>query len=385
MHRPAFPLLLAMFGCTAVDSGRIPRAGNGPPEGAELQRKETGTLSRGLERVEGRDLVLQQGDLRITKSARLEIRDARIRTAQGNPFGSLVLEGEATLETDRSSLDGVPLRLSGAARARLVDVDAGRIDLTSRARLEAQNCRIGSLVLREKATARLEGCTIDRLTLRLSGVGTELGGLKVDESVDREFEQPRGYRVELKGCRIRSYGFEVTAGTRFSLRDCPRARILIEIARGVSTFRDLRPETIRERLITNRSAALSIRLEQVAVEGWGLRALGEAVLSAVESEIETAESRRRSRIVLIRCRVPRGLLVARDRSTLELEECRVGPEAALRVRDFGRLKLFRCRVDRRTRLQGHEAGVLEAWETPGLPPARLMDYSRLLIEGRRAR
>jgi hypothetical protein len=165
------------------------------------------------------------------------------------------------------------------------------------------------------------------------------------------------------------------------ISDAPRVAILVEIGREVSSFDDLKTGRHEEALVTNRTAGISIRLQNVGVDEWGLRALNESVLNARRSQIGRAESRQRARVVLQECEVS-GTLTAADRSSLELEGCQVTARATLQAVGNARLAITRCRLDESTLLRGYDAGVFEVWETGRVPRPLMHDHARILVQGR---
>lgn len=288
-------------------------------------------------------------------------------------FGGLRVRG--------ARIEGFTVDAGANGRVELGEARVGKVQLSSQARLSASKSRIGELAMAGEAQAVLEECEVDTLTLRLEQVGVELAGLRSDEPVDWSFDGVRGYRVELRQCRVRRYAVEVGAGTRVEISDSPRVAILVEIGREVSSFDDLKTGRHEETLVTNRTAGISIRLQNVGVEEWGLRALNESVLNARRSQIGRAESRQRARMVLQDCEVA-GVLTAADRSLLELEGCRVTGRAVLQTVGNGRMAITRCRVDEAALLRGYDAGLFEVWETARVPRPLMHDHARILLQGR---
>ena len=332
-------------------------------------------------RIASREFRVNNGNVVIKGRAALDLDGATLQLGAGNPLLAIKVVDFGRLRVRGSKIEGFAVEATSNGEVELSEARVGRVHLSSRSRLAASKSSLGEVVMTSTAQATLSECDIDTLTLRFERVAVELARLKTDEPADWSFEPIRGYRVELKQCRVRRYAVEVTAGTRVEISDTPRVAILFEIDKEVCTFDDLKTGRHEEALITNRTAGISVRLNRVGVDEWGLRALEEAGLSARRSQIGRVEALRRTRVVLIDCDVE-GTLSVGDRSTLELEGSRIGSRALLQAMGNGRCTITRSRFHPSARLFGYESGLFDVWETGGVPRPILQDQSKILVEGR---
>ncbi len=342
-----------------------------PPARRPVQKQGDVVIQK-PQTVQTQDLVIQEGNLILQQKAHYTMEGSTLSARKSDPFPRFTVDQFAHLELNRSKIPQFEVTAKGNGRVTLKESSAGVLLVQNKGEVRAVDSQIEELAVRDEGQVSLENCRVGDLTIRLDRVSVEFKNL---QSGDFHYAG-----VTLKNTQVKRWKFIIANSTHATFDKCASLAIVFEVRNEVVTVDDLEPGPVKDRVLSTRTAAITVVLRECVVSEWGLRGAGEAVLGARRSKIGEIVASDRSRVLLMNSETTGRPAIAQNAATVELDRSRAKP-GPFYARDRGVIKMIQSVVEDGATFSAWTDSRIECWQMHQPGAVTLHDSAKFAVDG----